>query len=382
MKTPAAVVKVNGKPVASIFNERLLSLSITDKEGVGSDTVDVDLNDGNPFAAIPKKGDQLEVSLGYKETGLLPFGIYTIDEPEVRCLPYGMTISGAGTNTRDQFKQSRSRHWDDKTVAEILQQIASENDLTPIISADVSEHRYPWIGQQDESDMHFVERLARKHGALFSVKDGKLIFAKRGSGQSASGKALTNIILTPAQIVEGTCRVTFSHRKKVRKVKAKTRNRAKARTDGVDADSDAEGTADFTLKENFATEAEAKSAAKAKAESLKSETIKTSVTVFGDPTIRAGAPFTYAGVRPEVDGIEFIIESATHRLSKAGYVTEIEAKLKPVETKKAQAKPKKGSAASTVKTNNNSPKTPQIPQPVPQPPAGNILPGQVGIGRA
>jgi len=217
---------------------------------------------------------------------------------------------------------------------------------------------------------------------LFSVKDGKLIFAKRGSGQSASGKPLTNIILMPAHIVEGTCRVTFSHRKKVRKVKAKTRNRAEARTDGVDADSDAEGTADFTLKENFATEAEAKNAAKAKAESLKSETIKTSVTVFGDPTIRAGAPFTYSGVRPEIDGIEFIIESATHRLSKAGYLTEIEAKLKPVETKKAKAKPKKANAASTVKTNNNSPKTPEIPQPVPQPPAGNVLPGQVGIGRA
>ena len=382
MKTPAAEVKVNGKPVASIFNERLLSLTIIDKEGVGSDTVEVDLNDGHPFAAIPKKGDQLEVSLGYAETGLLPFGLYTIDEPEVRCLPFGMTISGAGSNTRDQFKQSRSRHWDNKTVAEILQQIASENNLTPIIGADVSTHMYPWIGQQDESDMHFVERLARKHGALFSVKDGKLIFAKRGSGQSASGKSLTKIILTPDQIVEGTCRVVFSHRKKVKKVKAKTRNRSEARTDGVEADSDAEGTADFTIKENFADEAEAKSAAKAKAESLKAETIRTTVSVFGDPTIRAGAPFTYADVRPEIDGIEFIIETATHKLDKSGYLTEIEAKLKPVETKTEQSKQQINNAASTVKTNRNRPKTPAIPQPVPQAPAGNILQGQVGIGRA
>jgi hypothetical protein len=51
------------------------------------------------------------------------------------------------------------------------------------------------------------------------------------------------------------------------------------------------------------------------------------VTLFGDPAIRAGAPFRYEGVRPELDGIEFIIETATHTLSKSGYTTQVEAKL-------------------------------------------------------
>jgi hypothetical protein len=51
------------------------------------------------------------------------------------------------------------------------------------------------------------------------------------------------------------------------------------------------------------------------------------VTLFGDPSIRAGAPLVYAGVRPEIDGIEFIIETATHTLSKSGYTTQVEAKL-------------------------------------------------------
>jgi len=52
------------------------------------------------------------------------------------------------------------------------------------------------------------------------------------------------------------------------------------------------------------------------------------VTLFGDPRIRAGAPFTYSGVRPGVDGIEFVIETATHTISKGGYTTQVEAKLK------------------------------------------------------
>jgi hypothetical protein len=40
-------------------------------------------------------------------------------------------------------------------------------------------------------------------------------------------------------------------------------------------------------------------------------------------------------VRPEIDGIEFIIESATHEISKAGYTTRISAKLKPDQKKGA-----------------------------------------------
>lgn len=383
-KTPAFEIKVNGKAVASIMNERLISLTVTDKEGVGSDSVDFEINDGNPFAEIPKKGDKLEVSLGYLETGILAFGSYTVDDPEIRCLPYGMNIRGRGANVRDKFKQSRSRHWDDKTVADILQQIASENGLQPVIDDEVSSHRYEWFGQQDESNMHVCERLARIHGALFSVKDGKLVFAKRGSGKSATGKNLTPVIVGPYEIMQGTCRINFAYRKKIKKVRAKTRNRATAETVEVEEDSDDEGSADYNLKENFATETEAKKAAKSKAESLKSETVKTFVTVFGDPSIRAGAPFGYKDVRPEIDGMEFIIETATHKISKSGYTTDIEAKLKPV-ADASKSKDKKKS--SSPKTNKNSPKTPEVPAPKPQAPAASTpaaggSPMGWGIGRA
>ena len=42
---------------------------------------------------------------------------------------------------------------------------------------------------------------------------------------------------------------------------------------------------------------------------------------------RAGAPLIYAGVRPELDGIQFIIKTATRTISKNGYTTQVEAKL-------------------------------------------------------
>lgn len=337
MKTPRAEIKVNGKAVATIFNERLISVTIVDKEGVTSDTVSCELNDSNPFAAIPKKGDTIEASLGYLETGVAFFGSYTVDDPEVWCLPYKLVVNGKGANMRDELKQRRARHWDDKTVKDIVSEIASENGLSPVVDDEVGAHKYEWFGQEDESDLHVVERLARRHDALFSIKDGKLIFAKKGTGKAAGGKDLTAVIASPFNIVEGTCRTNFAHRHKFKKVKGRVQDRKQAKVVEVEEDSDEEGTAEFTMPEPFADEAEAKKAAKAKAKSLKSETIRTTVTLFGDPTIRAGAPFQYHGVRPEIDDIQFIIESATHRLSKAGYVTEVEAKLKPDAKGKAAA---------------------------------------------
>jgi phage protein D len=141
----------------------------------------------------------------------------------------------------------------------------------------------------------------------------------------------------------------------------------KARQVEIEAESDDEGTADYTIPEPFADEDEAKNAATAKADHLKSETIRTSVTVFGDPAIRAGAPFTYSGVRPGIDGIEFIIESATHRIDKSGYTTQIEAKLKPEQ--------KKGKGSGDSDGDGTAPPTPSVPDPKP-----SSVPG--GIGHA
>ena len=326
--TPVAEISVNGKPVASIFNERLISVSIVDKQGVTSDTICCELDDGPPFAKIPRQGDRIEASIGYAETGVVYFGQYTADDPELRCLPYGMTVNGKGANVRDRAKQHKSRHWDNRTVKDIVSEIAGDLGLSPMIDSEAGAHEYEWFGQQDESDLHVVERLARRHDALFSIKAGRLIFARKGSGRSSGGAALSPVVATRANIVEGTCRVTFAHRNSFRKVRCRVQDRGQARLVEVEEDSDGEGTADYTMPEPFADAAEARKAASARARQLKRDTVRTSVTLYGDPAIRAGAPFHYDGVRPELDGMEFIIESATHRISKSGYTTDIEAKLK------------------------------------------------------
>ena len=327
MKTPRAEISVNGKPVASIFNERLISVTIVDKEGVTSDSISCELNDGNPFAAIPAKGDIITASLGYLETGVLDFGQFVADDPEVHCLPYRLSVNGKGTDMRKTPKQHGAKHWDDKSVKDIVSDIAKDHGWTAKVSGAVGDYKYAWFGQEDESGVHVLERLAKKHGALFTVKNGIAIFGDKGSGKSASGAALTAVMATPDNIVEGTCTTTFQNRNSFANVKAHAQDRKTATRVDVQAKSDSKGEADYTLPEAYVDKGEAEKAAKSKAKELKSETIRTAVTLFGDPSIRAGAPFVYASVRPELDGIRFIVETATHNLSKSGYTTQVEAKL-------------------------------------------------------
>jgi phage protein D len=127
--------------------------------------------------------------------------------------------------------------------------------------------------------------------------------------------------------VVGTCRIKFGNRSKVKSVKGRVQDRDKAKLIEIEVDSDSDGSATHTLPLPYADEAEARKAATAKAKELKRQTITTSVTLYGDPAVRAGALFFYHGVRPEIDEIDFIIESATHRLTKSGYTVDVEAKL-------------------------------------------------------
>lgn len=327
MKTPRAEIHVNGRPVASIFNDRLISVTIVDKEGVTSDTISCELNDGNPFADIPRKGDIIEAWLGYEESGLAYFGKFVCEDPVVHCLPYKLVINGKGTDMREKLKQHRARNWDDRSVKDIVTEIAGDHGLQAKVDGSVGAYKYEWFGQEDESDLHVVERLARRHDATFAIKNRTLIFAARGAGKSASGAVLTSVIATPFNIVKGSCQVTFAHRNSFAKVKAHAQDRGKAERVDVEEDSDDAGEADYTLPEPYVDADEAKNAARTKARDLKNGTITTSVDMFGDPTIRAAAPFRYQDVRPQIDGIEFVIETATHRLLKAGYTTAVEAKL-------------------------------------------------------
>lgn len=326
---PTVTLTVDGAAVAGAFYERLISLEIVDHEGVQADTFSAELNDGPPiFLALPRKGAVVVPTLGYLEVGTRSFGRFTIDQVTVECLPYKMKISGKQADLRrGALKGRRERHWRKTTLGAVVGDVAKDAGLVPKIASRFADQAVDWVGQLDESGIHFLERLARRTGALFAIKDGNLVFAERGAGLSVSGGALPPLVLTPADIVAGSCSFEEADRGKHKKVVAYSHDRDKARRLEVEVGGEADGDGVYRIPEVFADPAEADRAATAKAKALKTGGRRVSVEIPGDTSVRSGRPMIFAGVRPGLDVQRFVIETATHTFSKRnGYRTKIDGK--------------------------------------------------------
>lgn len=326
---PRIEITIDGNPVAGGFYERLESITVTDKEGLKSDTVDITLNDGPPnFLAIPRKGAIIAVRMGYGQSlGLL--GTFTADKVNLDCLPYKMSISGKAADLRSgKLKERQERSWDNATLGDIISQIASESGLSPSVDEDLAKYKYDWLGQQDESNLHFLRRLSDRHNGLYTIKQGRLVFSRRGSGQSSTGSNIGSVILDPSRIRVGSLKVEISDRTKYSKVVAYYQDADKAERVEIEADGDADGDSVYRIPEAFSSPDEADKAAQSKAKDLKRGEGSVSVGTIGDETICAGAPLLFANVRPGLDGVPYVIDTATHRYSKsAGYTTDISGKL-------------------------------------------------------
>lgn len=323
-------ITVDGQPVAGAFYERLVSLSVTDKEGVTSDSFTAELNDGPPaFLALPRTGAIVDIRLGYQGGGLRSVGRFTVDKVSAKCLPYSVSISGKSADLRKgKLKENRERHWDNRTVSDIVGEIAGECGLAATVDGEIGSFKYEWLGQQDEQNILFLERLARRHNALFTIKDGRLIIAKRGSGLSASGEFVGTVIVVPPIILQGTCSFEANDRTRYKKVVAYHQDKGRAERVEIEVEADADGDSVYRLPEPYADPAEADKAAQAKAKQLKRGEGAASVTVVGDTGIVAGAPLLFQGVRPGLDGVPYLIDTVTHEVSKrGGFTTKISAKL-------------------------------------------------------
>jgi phage protein D len=353
--------------MAGHFYERLISLTVTDEEGLKSDKVDIELNDGPPdFLAIPRTGAIITVKMGYGDN-LISKGEFTADKVSLDCLPYKMTISGKSADLRTgKLKERQERAWDGAKLGDIISQVASESGLTPAVDKDLAEYVYPWIGQQDESNIHFLRRLAERHNGLFAIKQKHLLFTRLGSGLSASASSLGSVILTRDCIKVGTLKVEIADRTKYSKVVAYYQDKDKAERVEIEADGDADGDSIYRIPEPFSSPDEADKAAQSKAKDLQRGEGSVSVSVIGDAGIDAGLPLLFADVRPGLDGVPYIIKTARSKYTKTGgFEVDISGRL--YDGKSATEKAAGGSDTSTDTASagkvapNSAPGTPATP---------------------
>ncbi|MDS0009967.1 phage late control D family protein [Enterobacter hormaechei] len=192
---PAFMLKQDNEDITQDFSDRLISLTMTDNRGFEADQLDIELDDTDGQIAMPPRGATLTLWLGWQGSALIKKGTFTVDEIEHRGAPDTLTIRGRSADFRGSLNSRREQSWHDTTLGQIVETIAARNKLTASVADTLKAIAVPHIDQLQESDAVFLSRLADRNGAAVSVKAGKLLFLKAGSGKTASGKPIPQMTL-------------------------------------------------------------------------------------------------------------------------------------------------------------------------------------------
>ena len=176
---PKCLITINGAPVSGLFWEKLLKVTVTDREGSRSDSIDLELEDGAPHIAIPQDGDIITCTLGYEDGPIDYMGTFKIADVDVQCLPYKMQIRGESADMTAPLKEHTERHWDDATVDQIAQDVAKDAGLKAQVAPSIGQFKYKWWAQQNASGIHMLEELASSPSRTASSSSPSAAAARR-----------------------------------------------------------------------------------------------------------------------------------------------------------------------------------------------------------
>lgn len=321
--TPAYRIVASGPnwetDITSKIADRLGEASVTDVAGVDADQFRMTLDDRDNALEWPKKGANLEVWLGYKESGLVNMGRYIVDEVEYDDPTATMTIGAkAADYANSVLKTQKTRSWAKNiTIGAMVKKIASEHGLTPLVSAELAKIELPVTHQTEESDLNLLTRIAKDYDAIAKPAAGNLLFVLRGQSRGADGKPLPTIVLER----DGKTKISVreADRHKYKSVVAYWHNTNTKKRQPVRY---GQGEPTFTLKFNYPTEAQAKAAAEAKFNALERQTRVLSASFPGDMRVVAESPLKVQGFRDGVNG-NWVAVKVEHRYSGGGLTTSV-----------------------------------------------------------
>ncbi|EUM28816.1 phage late control D family protein [Enterobacter sp. BIDMC 26] len=362
---PAFMLKLDNDDITQDFSDRLISLTMTDNRGFEADQLDIELDDTDGQIALPPRGATLTLWLGWQGSALIKKGTFTVDEIEHRGAPDTLTIRGRSADFRGTLNSRREQSWHDTTLGQIVEAIAARNKLEASVADTLKAVAVPHIDQSQESDAVFLSRMADRNGAAVSVKAGKLLFLKAGSGKTASGKPIPQMTLERGDGdrhqfaiadreaytgVSAKWLHTKDPKPQKQKVKLKRKpkekhlralqhpkaSKAPAKTKAKKEQEAREGEymageADNVLELTtiYATKAQAMRAAQAKWDKLQRGVAEFSISLaIGRADLFPETPIAVKGFKRVIDEQAWIISRVVHNLNGSGYTTGLELEVK------------------------------------------------------
>ncbi|WP_242365122.1 phage late control D family protein [Yersinia enterocolitica] len=346
---PAFDIKIGGKTQTTV-NDRLISLTLTDNRGFEADMLELVIDDADQKVALPKRGAQIDIALGWKGEPLVNKGRFTVDEISHSGPPDQLIVTARSADFRDTFNVKREYSWHDITVGKVVASIASRYDLKAGVSEDLGKIEIDHADQTSESDISFLTRMAEKLGAITTIKNGMLLFMHPGRAVSQSGKLLPAITITRASGDKHSFRVadrdaytgvtaywldlnygkpqkTSIRRKRKSKTPPKVKTPASTSKEGNYLEG-VEGNV-FVMRETFKTERAARRAAAARWSKLQRGAAEFTMTLArGRADLFPELPAVMQGFKPEIDQAAWIITQVTHTVGDNGFTTALNFEVK------------------------------------------------------
>lgn len=320
--TPDFSITLDGANLSTKIAPRLISLTVTDCRGDEADQLDLVLDDSDGRLALPKKGAVLAVSMGWAGQALVDKGTFTVDEVEHSGAPDIITVRGRSASMTKNMGERQEKSWHGQSLGAIVRAIADKHKLKPTVGQALGKIAIPHIDQTHESDMAFLTRLAKRYDAVMTVKEGRLLFLPIGAGVTASGKSLP--VITIERSSGDQHRYHVADREQFEGVRAYWHNGAKGKRRTVYVGGETARNLK-TLPEIYATEGEARAAAKSELQRIERGQATMGYSLaLGRPEIRAELTVNVRGFKAEIDGTDWLVARATHTISDGGLQSSLE----------------------------------------------------------
>ena len=342
-------VTVAGQNISSRLGPLLTSLRTTDQEGTHSDTAEIVIDDTNDSVALPRTGDLITIALGWEGGAAIVVFEGKVDEVKSSGSRGGgreIRISAKGVDTKGKAKEPQQLHIDDASVKDALTKAGKAAGVTSIeVDPEFANIRRAWWGLNDESFLHFGDRIAREIGGIFKVKDTKAILAKKGGG-SVSGQSMPVIAAMWGDNLISWDISPEMGRPRHKQTRARYFDRKEAKWKSVTVevdDDDAEATASDRFSRTDKEEADG--SASNSARDAERERGGGQVEIDGNGAAKPGGTCIIVGAKRGVDGA-YRIESVEHSYSRGGWTTRLELKQPQGEATDTQ----RGAAAQSKST--------------------------------
>lgn len=314
-------VTLDGSDLTEKMRPRLLELTLTEQRGDDADELSVQIHDHDGRMAIPPRGALLRVAIGWKDAGLVDKGSFTVDEVEHSGAPDIISIRARSANLTKPMRTRKEKSWHKTTLGAILKAIAGKHGLKAKVDGKLAAIQISHLDQTNESDVHFLTRLAKRFDAVSTVKAGTLLFAPIGKGETADGTALPDA--TIARRDGDQHRYSLAGRDNYTGVRAYWTDKKGAAQKDVLVGDDENAR---RLPGKYHSEAEAKQQAEAAHKRIQRGAATLSYTLaLGRPDLYPEQRVRVQGFKAEIDGTQWLISKTTHTITgSGGYTTQVE----------------------------------------------------------